>query len=194
MFPKQLQLSFAPPAPISLISECERLRLSKNEMLLELYRKINIRHFDERLPPIKIEWSTRMTTCAGKVHIVRENGVLHPTKISMSYKLFESLNWDMAKIENTLTHEMVHVWRVIIFEDRFHSQGFQDKMTEITGKNINHRCHKYDTSRVTNHKWQFTCQKCGFIITKARKPRGLGYKHKKCGGSLNLSKIGGGQC
>lgn len=200
MFPKQLQLSFAPPAPITLISECERLRLSKNQMLIELYNKFNLKHFDSTLPIIPIEWSMRMTTTAGRVTFNRcpsltttagKEGRYQPTKLTMSYKLFESLNWDMAKIERTLIHEMVHVWRMWHFCDSGHSREFQLKMFKITGENINHRCHNYDTSKVTNHKWQFTCQKCGLVITKARKPRGLGYKHKKCGGSLLLSEIGG---
>ena len=57
---------------------------------------------------------------------------LTPTKIELSYKLFENNNWDMEKIY-TMAHEMTHAYLLQEYNESGHTQNFQDIMTRITG-------------------------------------------------------------
>jgi predicted SprT family Zn-dependent metalloprotease len=97
------------------------------------------------------------------------------------------MDYDIDKIERTLTHEMVHAYLIYKYNDKGHTPRFQRMMTNITGEYKNHRCHNYDTTglrrtQAKNVIWR--CQgPCGAEGRKVRMPRrGRTYTCRGCGG------------
>jgi predicted RNA-binding Zn-ribbon protein involved in translation (DUF1610 family) len=116
---------------------------------------------------------------------------IEPYKIDLSDKLFRHLDYDLAKIENTLIHEMVHAYLVHKYNEKGHTRRFQQMMTNITGEYKNHRCHNYDTVGIRKRqekKVKWTCSRCGFEGWKTRMPRNSSrvYKHNGCGGTVEF--------
>ena len=82
-----------------------------------MFIRLNDEHFDGQIPDIPVVWNTRMTTTAGYCRYKNEGmismrvSIIEPYKIDLSDKLFRNEGYDLAKIERTLIHEMVHVWQ-----------------------------------------------------------------------------------
>ncbi len=166
-----------------------------------MFLELNDKHFNGEIPDLPVVWNTRMTTTAGYCRykrsglaepFARRGQALEPTKIDLSDKLFRHLDYDLAKIENTLIHEMVHAYLVHKYNEKGHTRRFQQMMTNITGEYKNHRCHNYDTVGIRKRqekKVKWTCTRCGESGGKARMPRngGVGYTHKRCGGRIEFT-------
>ena len=158
--------------------------------IVAMFHSLNEKHFDSDIPDIPVVWNTRMTTTAGycrykKSHIWPK--ALEPSKIDLSDRLFNSLGYDLDKIERTMIHEMVHAYLVHKYNDTGLSDSFQRMMTHITGENINHRCHDYDTSEVRREaRYTLICHRCGHEHGMTRKPKHSTYKHRGCGGKMTL--------
>ena len=80
-----------------------------------MFLELNDKHFNGEIPDIPVVWNTRMTTTAGYCRYKRSGPAetfsrggqaLEPTKIDLSDKLFRHLDYDLAKIERTLVHEI----------------------------------------------------------------------------------------
>ena len=160
-----------------------------------IFIRLNDEHFNGEIPNIPVVWNTRMTTTAGYCRYERSRVLalgrhrqeLTVTKIDLSDKLFQNEGYDLAKIERTLTHEMVHAYLVHKYNEKGHTPRFQRMMTNITGEYKNHRCHNYDTTglrraQAKNVIWR--CQgPCGAEGRKVRMPRrGRVYTCRGCGG------------
>lgn len=159
--------------------------------LSDMFDEINKKHFQNRINKIPVEWNNRLRTTAGKAfykRIMFTRGNLVPTKIEMSYKIFELNGWDRSKVYNTLAHEMTHTFLVQEYNETGHTQNFQNIMTRITGVRKNHRCHDYDVIR-SNQNIDIVCSKCGHIGTRTRMPKkGVSYKHTGCGGVITFKR------
>jgi len=162
--------------------------------LIDMFNDINKEHFKSKIKDIPVNWNHRLKTTAGRCFYERipfSRGELKPTKIEMSYKIFELNGWDRSKVINTLTHEMTHAFLVQEYNETGHTLNFQNIMTRITGIRKNHRCHNYETIRSVQGV-DIICSKCGHIGTRTRMPKkGLGYKHSGCGGIVSFKKNSG---
>ena len=109
---------------------------------------------------------------------------LPPTKIELSYKLFENNNWDMEKIYTTMAHEMTHDNLLQEYNESGHTQNFQDIMTRITGIDKNHRCHSYNVDGLRNKRKAYFICECGQTEGyRMRMPnKGQSYTARCCGG------------
>jgi predicted SprT family Zn-dependent metalloprotease len=168
-----------------------------------MFHRLNNEHFNGEIPDIPVVWNTRMTTTAGYCRYKRGGPLtgysryeknIEPYKIDLSDKLFRNLNYDLAKIERTLIHEMVHAFLVHKHNEKGHTARFQWMMTKITGEHKNHRCHNYDTTglrrtQAKNVLWQ--CQgSCGAEGRKARMPKhGRFYSCRSCGGRVKFTDM-----
>ena len=163
----------------------------------EMFNNLNKRHFNSNIPNIPVVWNTRMTTTAGKCRSKN----FRVKKIDLCDKLFQTLAYDPAKIENTLIHEMVHAYLIHKFKERGHTPRFQQMMKNITGEDKNHRCHNYNTERLKRKmakKIHCECLRCGFVYYKVRMPRGFLrmpnrhssiYTHRGCGGVITFKAL-----
>ena len=160
-----------------------------------MFYRLNHKHFNGEIPDIPVVWNTRMTTTAGYCRY-RGSSLqgIEPYKIDLSDKLFRNLGYDIAKVERTLIHEMVHAFLVHKYNERGHTARFQRMMTEITGEYKNHRCHNYDTTglrrkQAKNVLWQ--CQgPCGAEGRKARMPKaGRIYTCRTCRGRVKFTDM-----
>jgi predicted SprT family Zn-dependent metalloprotease len=163
-----------------------------------MFHRLNKEHFGGEIPDIPVVWNGRMTTTAGycryrqmtPMHpegIIYVRGRIEPWKIDLSDRLFKSLGYDLQKIERTLIHEMVHAYLAHKYDEKGHTARFQRMMTQITGENINHRCHNYDISEVRREaRYTLICHRCGHEHGMSRKPKYSSYKHRGCGGKMTL--------
>ena len=177
-----------------------------------MFHSLNTEHFGGEIPNIPVVWNNRMTTTAGYCRYSSVRGktfapgplgnlpglpqglrTLEPTRIDLSEKLFRNEGYDLAKIERTLIHEMVHAFLVHKYNEKGHTAGFQNMMTRITGEYKNHRCHNYNTEglrRKQDKKIHCKCSRCGYVYYKARMPKHAGYStytHRKCGGNIEFT-------
>ncbi len=147
-----------------------------------MFVRLNDEHFNGEIPDIPVLWNTRMTTTAGYCRYQRSRVLalmgnrqeLTVTKIDLSEKLFRNEAYDLAKIERTLIHEMVHAFLVHKYNEKGHTRRFQSMMTRITGEYKNHRCHSYNTEglrRKQEKKVKWTCTGCGAEGWKVRMPK-----------------------
>ena len=170
----------------------------------EMFIRLNEEHFNSEIPDIPVVWNTRMTTTAGycryrksRIHGVwpERTMTLVPVKIDLSDKLFRNLDYDLAKVERTLIHEMVHAYLCHKYGEKGHTARFQRIMTTITGENKNHRCHNYDTTglkRKQAKKIHCECNRCGFTYQKVRMPKHAAYSnytHRGCGGVISFTRM-----
>lgn len=162
-----------------------------------MFVELNAKHFNGEIPDLPVVWNTRMTTTAGYCRYKRAgnwSSELEPTKIDLSDKLFRHLDYDVAKIENTLIHEMVHAYLVHKYNEKGHGHRFQRMMSNITGQYKNHRCHSYDTSGIRKKqekKIHCECTRCGYVYYKARMPKHAAYSsytHRGCGGKIEFTR------
>ena len=168
-----------------------------------MFVRLNDEHFNGEIPDLPVLWNTRMTTTAGYCRYRDVGGLRHhpynrrarelkPYQIDLSVKLFRNLDYDLAKVERTLIHEMVHAYLVHKYNEKGHTPRFQRMMTNITGEYKNHRCHNYDTTglrrtQAKNVHWQ--CQgPCGAEGRKARMPKaGRIYTCRTCRGRVKFT-------
>ena len=88
------------------------------EDLQTLWRSLNALYFDNRLPPIEIQWSTRLTSSVGlfvsrtgprTLHVLPETCHGSGRVIRLSLPLLREQ--PLAEIRGTLAHEMIHQWQ-----------------------------------------------------------------------------------
>lgn len=160
-----------------------------------MFVELNQKHFNGEIPNIPVKWNNRMTTTAGLFRFRRSMSNLTPVEINLSNKLFKSLNYDMAKIQRTLIHEMVHAYLCHKYNEKGHTRRFQRMMTDITGERKNHRCHDYNVEglkRRKQRKVKCECTLCGYTYNMTRLPKHANktiYTHRGCGGLVKFSRI-----
>lgn len=168
-------------------SRLVNLPLSKDE-LQQMWGSLNALYFQNRLPPIDIQWSNRLTSSVGL--FVSQTGprtsqVLPETRhgtgrvIRLSLPLLR--DQPLAEIRGTLAHEMIHQWQFDVKKCHpSHGREFRRVMNIMNedhlGITIYHSLTK-EVEALSKYIWQ--CQKCGREYHRQRKS--LSPKTHRCG-------------
>ena len=96
------------------------------ERLGLLFQALNQRHFTGSLPDLSIRLSGRMRTRLG--HLSLDQGG-RPTDITISRRHLAAHGWD--EVEQTLLHEMVHLWQCALGHAVDHGPRFRAKAREV---------------------------------------------------------------
>jgi predicted SprT family Zn-dependent metalloprotease len=163
----------------------------------EYFALYNQLYFEDKLGCVQLEWSKKMTLCAG-VFQVRQN--IAVIRLSEPLLKFRSVN----EIKETLLHEMIHAWVYVMDLDMSddksgHGKNFKVKMNEInknTGLNITvfHSFHD-EVEFYRKHVWKCDgpCQKkspyFGLVKRAVNRPPGKSDMwwadhEKNCGGKF----------
>ena len=150
------------------------------------------------LTRVPVEFSNRMTQCAGRAHYNRTSqgdlgaGGHTPKKIVLSNRLLELNGQDF--IDETPGHEAAHLISVELWGNRGEGHGTQWKrvMREI-GQSAN-RCHNMQTPKTGGYTYVATCG-TEITLSKVRhnkiQRQGLEYKVKRTGGIINRAAFKG---
>ena len=175
---------------VSMVNEKRRKKTHPPD-IQAMFVRLNGEHFGGVIPNVPVVWNNRMTTTSGKCRYKGQPPKCY--EIALSNKLFRHLSYDHSKIKKTLIHEMVHAFLVLKYGEkgRGHTPRFHKMMTDITGKDKNHRCHNYDTSDLErklpkNVLWR--CYgRCGAVGYRARMPlSGRRYSCQTCSGEIEF--------
>jgi len=169
------------------------------ETLQTHWRHLNVRYFGNRLPPIPIVWSHRLTSSVGMFASRGGPRSKQPhistgrhREIRLSHPLLERLAartpYAEQELLNTLAHEMIHQWQFDILKRRpNHGMDFLRKMTEMNRSGevavTTHHSLQQEVLALSPFAWR--CKNCGQVYRRQRrtiKPR----RHQcgNCRGSL----------
>jgi predicted SprT family Zn-dependent metalloprotease len=159
--------------------------------LLTLWADLNSRYFRDALPPIRIEWSRRLTSSAGM--FLCRTGRRHPfarvaedhnrrrcIKLSSVLLRGQEFHQDHETL-TTLAHEMIHQWQYDILKRRpNHGLDFRRMMARMNedglGITIYHSLGK-EVAALAKYAWR--CQHCGAIYRRQR--RSIEPRRHSCG-------------
>lgn len=156
-----------------------------------LWRELTVSYFQNRLPPIKIEWSSRLTASSGM--FVSKVGPRDRCLRQAEYRTEQRLirlslpllcNQPEAEIVRTLAHEMIHQWQFDVRKCRpTHGPDFLRLMAAMNqdglGIAIRHSL-DHQVEALTKYLWR--CTTCGSAYTRQR--RTISPKHHRCGNCL----------
>jgi predicted SprT family Zn-dependent metalloprotease len=146
------------------------------------WHALNARYFDNRLPPIPIVWSRRLTSSVGM--FVSRGGPRMPSaaggrsrrEIRLSQPLLERLAertpYAEQELLNTLAHEMIHQWQFDVLKRRpNHGLDFLRKMTEMnrSGHVAVTTYHQLEKEVLALSRFAWRCEDCGRIYRRRRK-------------------------
>ena len=143
-----------------------------------MWQSLAHRFFDNRLPLITIEWSTRLTASAGLflsrvgprslwVSSAYRHGAARV--IRLSAPLLREQPQD--ELWRTLAHEMIHQWQFDIRKHRpSHGAEFQEMMHRMNreGLGITVR-HRLDTAVQLLNRYAWRCLRCGMAYHRQRR-------------------------
>ena len=158
------------------------------DALQRLWAELNRTYFEGRLPPIRIQWSTRLTSTAGlfvSQHGPRSRWISSEERhgvgrvIRLSFPLHQGQA--ISEIRSTLAHEMIHQWQFDVKKCRpTHGREFRRVMKAMNrdglGITIYHTLIT-DVPALATYAWQ--CVQCGRSYTRQR--RTLSVKRHRCG-------------
>ncbi|RMH03370.1 MAG: M48 family peptidase [Nitrospirae bacterium] len=164
------------------------------ETLQAYWQLLNATYFDNRLPPIEICWSTRLTASTGlfvgqaepsnsgttRTFRAGGNRQVRPIRqIRLSLPLLQGQ--PLEEIRNTLAHEMIHQWQFDIQKHRpTHGPEFRQFMARMNQDGLHITVYHTLTQAVealTRYTWQ--CASCGHAYHRQRKT--LSPKRHRCG-------------
>lgn len=137
---------------------------NKTVFALNFLHDFNQKLFNNSLPIFKIIWSTRMTSCAGKI-------IYDERTIKLSSKLII----DTMRLKEVLIHELCHA--AVYFIDK--SNEKHGKLFKKWGQHCTSKC---GIGVSTCHKYlmrAWKCSNCGLIILTNNCLKS--YYHKLCG-------------
>jgi predicted SprT family Zn-dependent metalloprotease len=155
------------------------------EELQHLWRQLNERHFQGRLPHIDVLWSSRLTASAAM--FVSRSGPRSPLTaagagqrmIRLSTPLLHRQPYD--ELVNTLAHEMIHQWQFDLLKRRpNHGRDFCRKMAEMNRQGLQitiHHSLEDAVQRLAKYAWR--CVRCGRAYERQRRTIRPG--HHRCG-------------
>ncbi len=172
---------------IQVPSRLADLPLSLEE-LQTMWSSLNASYFDNRLPSIEIQWSTRLTSSVGL--FVSRSGprtlqvspeTRHGTGRVIRLSLPLLREQPVAEIRGTLAHEMIHQWQFDVKKCYpSHGREFRRVMNlmneDSLGITIYHALTK-EVEALSKYTWQ--CQQCGREYHRQRKS--LSPKTHRCG-------------
>ena len=151
------------------------------EQLQGHWADLNNRYFRGALPPIRIEWSRRLTSSAGM--FVSRTGPRHPFPlvsddhsrrrcIKLSAVLFQG-NRPQQDHETltTLAHEMIHQWQYDILKRRpNHGVDFRRMMARMNEEGLGVTIyHSLGKEVAASAKYAWRCQHCGSTYQRQRR-------------------------
>jgi hypothetical protein len=95
--------------------------------LAQSFQAFNARHFGGALPPVPIRVSARLTRRLGQITIERATG--RPLAITLARRHVASHAWHA--VEETLLHEMVHLWQCVNGNRVDHGPRFRAKARDV---------------------------------------------------------------
>ena len=95
--------------------------------LARSFQALNARHFAAALPPLPIHLSARMRTRLGQIVLERASG--RPLAIVLSRRHVADHEW--RDVEDTLLHEMVHLWQCADGEKVDHGPRFRAMARQV---------------------------------------------------------------
>jgi len=153
------------------------------EALQTHWRNLNARYFDNRLPPIAIVWSQRLTSSVGmfasrggprSAQYATPDGTRREIRLSrpLLERLAERTSYAEQELLNTLAHEMIHQWQFDILKRRpNHGLDFLRKMTEMnrSGEVAITTYHSLQKEVLALSRFAWRCTNCGEIYRRQRK-------------------------
>lgn len=148
------------------------------ETVQAIWQSLSLRFFENRLPLITIEWSTRLTASAG---LFMSRVGPRSLWVSSAYRhgaarvirLSAPLLRDQPEEElwRTLAHEMIHQWQFDIRKHRpSHGAEFQEMMHRMNmeGLGITIR-HRLETAVNRRNRYAWQCPQCGMAYHRQRR-------------------------
>lgn len=177
------------------------MSLPSSDRIQHLWSQLARQYFDDRLPPISIVWSSRLTASAGmfvsrvgprarSVPVAVRQGVSRMIRLSAPL-LREQL---MEEVVRTLAHEMIHQWQFDIRHCRpSHGPDFLAKMHRMNhdGLGVSLYHHLDEAVQLWNrYAWQ--CVQCGYEYQRQRRTiRTNRHRCGRCGGRLKETNLEG---
>ncbi len=147
------------------------------EKVQDRWQCLSRRFFENRLPPITIEWSTRLTASAGmfvscvgprSLWVSREYRHGEARVIRLSAPLLRHQPED--EIWRTLAHEMIHQWQFDIRKHcPSHGPEFRDMMHRMNAEGLGITVrHRLETA-VSQHRYVWQCVRCRAAYPRLRR-------------------------
>ncbi len=160
------------PAPVS------RHNLAPLSHVQVMWQRLSSRFFDNRLPAIAIEWSTRLTASTGLfvsqvgprsrwIFAADRHGEDRVIRLSAPLLGGQS----EAELEGTLAHEMIHQWEFDVRKRRpAHGPIFREMMDRMNeaGLDITIRHQLAETVEAFN-RYAWKCVRCGMTYHRQRR-------------------------
>lgn len=154
-----------------------------SDRLKAWWRELNTRYFSNRLPPIPIVWSRRLTSSVGMfaslggpktIYIAAPNGGRREIRLSLPLfeRLAERTPYAEQELRNTLAHEMIHQWQFDVLKRRpNHGLDFLRKMTEInrSGEVAITTYHSLQKEVLALSRFAWRCIDCGRVYRRQRR-------------------------
>ena len=97
------------------------------ERLVQSFRALNAKHFGGALPEVPIRISGRLKRRLGQITVERATG--RPLAITIARRHLAAHDW--REVEETLLHEMVHLWQCVSGERVNHGAHFRAKARAV---------------------------------------------------------------
>jgi predicted SprT family Zn-dependent metalloprotease len=159
------------------------------------WQDLNARYFQQRLPPIIIEWSPRLTSSAGIFLMKRGPRVLPDSGAYRLIRLSFPLLADQPPSEQlaTLAHEMIHQWQYDVRRRRpNHGEDFRRVMAEMNGDGLGITVSHTllgEVEALTRYSWR--CANCGYLYRRHRRTiRPNRHRCGVCAGRLREVPLG----
>lgn len=131
--------------------------------LADVYRQLNLEHFDGELDPPVLRWNSRLRTSAGRfIPGSRKWFQELPPVIEVASYLLEELD-GARHIRDTLAHEMIHYWLWVRRKPYGHTAEFMVKMRAMGTLRYN------PVPRRRPYKYKYKCPACHKEFPSRRK-------------------------
>ena len=148
------------------------------EQVQAMWQKLAHRFFENRLPLITIEWSTRLTSSAGlfvsqvgprSLWVSREYRQGAARVIRLSAPLLREQPED--ELQRTLAHEMIHQWQFDIRRHRpSHGAEFREMMRRMNAEGLGITVrHRLDMVVKSWNRYAWQCLQCGLAYHRQRR-------------------------
>ncbi len=159
--------------------------------LRSIWQVCNASYFRNRLPPIEIQWSTRLTSSVGLFmsrvgprdsRVLREERRDQGRVIRLSVPLLTGQSFEA--IRSTLAHEMIHQWQFDVKKCRpSHGREFRRLMDMMNADGLGVTIyHALTGTAETRTKFAWRCGRCGHTYHRQRKT--LSPARHRCGECL----------
>lgn len=132
-------------------------------MLETLFQQLNEQYFEGKLPPLKLNWNSKLRTTAGRFSPGSRNP-LRPREafIEVAHYL-KSLSDGNQHIRDTLLHEMIHYWLWWSKKPYGHTKEFYQIMKRVGAKRFN------PVPKESAIKYWYECQNCKVRLPARKK-------------------------